>query len=770
MPVFDPNAYGRPTPKLRQGSKSLSRGKHRLRKTFDVMLLIVRTAKADCLLERPGIAASIPRAASTVYPSSGQSEHNGDSKECPPGLVDLTCATQNNFTYPPAEALFAEPIREPAVKPPEGQDSGYQTTQTKWPIGPPTSEIAEGVASGSRLLPDAADSQRSHTPPVEMSTLQKANVAITSGDLLKQLQDNSLQQISRKHATKKRDHHRINTTSLKDLDLARAPVDLNRPASSRRAWAQESLAADELKSGDYIAAAAACEADSHIPQAATERSSQTPALATLITLPQMARSKWATKEEMQDQQAESNSNAWGSAVPSDATRESNTSVKSFGKMLDNRGEGFDALLPVGFDGNVMPAPADWDERPRYSNNNPTFKHHFKQWQASVAADPIKKNRFSNGVPYSIVPSEALANAELLPDGISLVGREVFIDTTNAARYGYTDHTGDAVKYAQPTSPMDYADWGKLDPSDEDNRRYRNERTEDLVENWLRHLANIREASVEVGTQPNAEAKATSTEETFEQIIEGQRSRPKLNIYLRPATRLDLDELTRIYNYHVVNGTAPSETREISTLDMQHRMRIVVEDGHHAFIVAAKKNQRGAKEVPVADDDELSWRMGLPVTHKKRMTLTRVEMLVGFCCANDLTAPDFVEHTSAEVELYVDPLYRNMGVGKCLIDKMLEICDRSHRLTTDCAFHCNQEIRHMYGPGGRRDVHKLFILLRKWHIPRPATISLEKGRRHRKSAFAKTSEDDYDKWLKDWLESLGFEVEGFLKKIGAKQGR
>jgi len=187
-------------------------------------------------------------------------------------------------------------------------------------------------------------------------------------------------------------------------------------------------------------------------------------------------------------------------------------------------------------------------------------------------------------------------------------------------------------------------------------------------------------------------------------------------------------------------------------------------------VAGKKNQKGAKEIQQLDEEELSWRLGLPVTHKKRITLTRTEMLAGFCCANDLTAPDFVEHISAEIELYVDPQYKKMGVGKCLMDKMLQICDRSHRLTTDCAFHCRQEIKHLYGPGGNREIHKLYILLRKWHSPKPATINIERGRRYRKSAFAKTIEDDYDKWLKNWLESLGFEVEGFLKKIGAKQGR
>jgi len=602
-----------------------------------------------------------------------------------------------------------------------------------------------------------------------MSTRPMVNGTIANSDFLRQLQDNSLQQISRKQATTRRDKDRCITTSLKDLDLARAPVNKNQPISSKRTWAQDPLITNGQNGEGNTGAAPARKEDSNTPQAPSQPISQAQSPESRRTLLQTPRQKWATKEEMKDEQDELDSNVWGSAAPSDATRDTNISVKSFGRMLDKGAGDFDALLPVDFDGDIMPAPADWDQRPRYSNNNATFKHHFKQWQVSVTPDQVNQARLSNGVRIIVIPRETLGDVDLIPDGLTMVRRGVAIDMTNAAYYGYTDDPGDALKYVHCTSPPDYRDWGKVNLMDGDSQRYNNERTEDLVSNWLRHQHNAREASVDIGTQFKAEDKALSAREETESSDEAERYRPKLNIYLRPATKLDLEELTRIYNCHVANGVGPAETVEIQRRHMEIRTRMV-EQGHHAFIVAAKKNQRGARELPLVGGNELCSRTGQSGQHKKRMTLTRVEMLAGFCCANDFTAPDFVEHISAEIEVYVDPQYRRMGVGKCLMDRMLQICDRGHRLSTFCPFHCDQEIRHMYGPGGRRDVHKLLITLRKWSSPKPAAISVESGRKYRKSPFAKTTEDDYNMWLKRWLESLDFEVEGYLKKAGAKQGR
>lgn len=92
------------------------------------------------------------------------------------------------------------------------------------------------------------------------------------------------------------------------------------------------------------------------------------------------------------------------------------------------------------------------------------------------------------------------------------------------------------------------------------------------------------------------------------------------------------------------------------------------------------------------------------------------------------------------------------------------------MTMEVPFHCDQDIRHMYEAGGRRDLHKLIFTLRKWHVPKPFTIDVQAKRKSRKLPLTKTQENDYTRWLKGWLESFGFEEEGYLKKMGAKNGR
>lgn len=763
MTAFDPNAYGRPPPKPRRVPETVSQGKHRL---FGLRWLFADITEAPIriLAGQPSRIIEGPLPTTTSSPPPGQSEQTQTSVPHTSDRNDIIFELGRACDEVPPSQSSEHQISAPTVQSQGRRDSGYGTTVIKWPVSTHSGESTQGPVTGSRTSPDPGCPAPLPTPSSKMTTRQNANGTIANGDLLKQLQSTHLQQISRRREAKKRDKDKYATTSLKDLDLARAPVDPKRPASSKRVWAQDLSLSHGQEGGKYASAAPARREDSVIPQASTERSGQVGTTTTQTTL--LGRSKWATKEELKDDQHEVDSNAWGSAAPSDATRGTNLSDESFGKMLDKRDGDYDVFLPTDFDGNVMPAPADWEERPRYSNNNATFKHRFKEWHASVAGD--KKYRFSNGVPYIIIRKEILDNENLLPDGLSMVRRGMAINATNAGHYGYSDDPEDAVKYAQHTSASDYEDWGKLDPTDEDNQRYRKETTEDLVSNWLRHLANSRDANIEIGRQQEVEHKTLVVEKDIDTVSKA-RYRPKLNIYLRPATKLDLEEMTRIYNCHISHGTGPSETEQVPKSAMQIRME-QVQTSDFPFIVAAKRNQKGAREIQPMDEDELSWRQNLPVTHRKRVTLTRIEMLAGFCCANDLTAPDFVEHISAEIELYVDPQYKKMGVGKCLLDKMLEICDRSHRLTTDCAFHCDQNIRHLYGPGGDRQAHKLWFLLRKWHSPKPAAVSVETGRRYRKSPFAKKTEDDYEKWLKSWLESLGFEVEAHLKKIGAKQGR
>lgn len=588
-----------------------------------------------------------------------------------------------------------------------------------------------------------------------------------NNDVLKALQSQQLQAISRKHEGKKRRNDKNNTTSLRDLDLARTPVKSQRQQASKRGGAQDIPSLTLTPNLEETSGEAVTEVDSrNTPMLLSHTSAPIEVGGQRVEI-KTPRPKWASKEDVKATKDDTDSNAWGSAAPSDATRDTNASVKSFGKMLHKSNHSEQDLPIVDWEGQLMPPPAEWAERPRYNNNNQDFKERFKGWQAGINEHSQSRYRFSNGVEHRIITSKELANLNMFPDGISLVDRTMTIDSTNSAHYGYTADPEDALKYVQQIAAAEYDfDWGKVDMADPDNAKFKHECTSDLVENWLKHLHTSQDKLNEARNTTQFVSQERNDEDF---AVPMEKSHPKLDIYLRPALERDLEELTRIYNCHIRDGVTPCETREISPSCMGIRMSMS-EESRLPFIVAAKKNQREAKDVPIMDDEEFSRRMSLPVTHKQRITITKFEVLAGFCCAGSFTASDYVEHTSADLELYVDPRYKRMGVGKCLLDKVLEICDVGHRRKTECAFHCDSAIRHMYGPGGKRNVHKIYLQLRKWHVPKAANINLERGRKHSKLALAKTWEDEYGRWMKQWLESFDFDVEGCLQKVGAKNGR
>lgn len=592
-----------------------------------------------------------------------------------------------------------------------------------------------------------------------------------AADRLRQLQSVELQEISRnRQAQKHRKKDKYATTSLHDLDLARRKVNHERPLASFRTWAEDSPVMNPRLGYEYNDIEASHNVvDSNLSLGTTPQIPQLPS-TTKTSMPDFApsRSKWAAKEDMKADKLDSASNAWGSAAPSDATKGSNVSDRSFGKLLQRKQDGFDTGLQD-WEGNWNMPPADWHERPRYNNNNAMFKQAFKAWIESLSAKQ-EKILFSNGVEYNIIPAKVLEDLNNVADGMHMCRPNTTISVNNASQYGYTNEDAlDAIrKYANKTQSTDFEKWDVLDMTDDNNDKFSNETTEDLITNWLQHLNFSRAASDEVGYQHMM--KIQTTEHMFEAEPEEELEEPKLNIYLRPATKADVSEITRIYNWYVENGMGPVETQMISESEIRDRIDYC-KQSQLPFLVAAKRNQKHAQAVPVIDDHELSRQLNLPVTHRKRQTLTRIEMLAGFCSAQDLTAKDYVEHTSAELELYVDPQYKHMGVGKCLLDKILHILDRGHRMTTKCSFHCDQSIRHLYDAGGDRNVHKLYFVLRKYHTPKAGTISLER-KRHRKSPYTKTKfpEDEYGQWMKAWLEKFDFEEEGLLKKAGAKFGR
>jgi len=316
----------------------------------------------------------------------------------------------------------------------------------------------------------------------------------------------------------------------------------------------------------------------------------------------------------------------------------------------------------------------------------------------------------------------------------MVTRDFVIDNRNAAKYGYTQEVLEITQFSQPVNSHDFQDWGKLDHSIPENARIANETTEHLVRNWTAHHNLGRQP---LNTAENvAPINPRQSMDTYNPAP--NPNRPKVNIYLRPAIKTDIPQLTAIYNWHVEHTPRTAECKPIINSDMEYRFdNCTVQK--LPFIVALLRSKAA-----------------------------QADTVVGFTCAQDFTSPEYVERISAEVEIYVHQGWMNKGVGRCLLDQLLEATDRGHLRKGGYSFACDPEISHLYKAGGGRDLHLLVFVLRHWKTPVKKGEVARGGSRNKGNAIV--AEDDYQQWLKPWLERWEFEEQGCLKGAGAKKGR
>lgn len=597
---------------------------------------------------------------------------------------------------------------------------------------------------------------------------------------LEHLQSFHLQSINNSIGRKKRKYDRYSTTSLQDLDLARTPIDERRPNASRRPWAQPNLDATMEETGGCSTRSAR-----QLNEAETLPNSEKPPLEQ--SKKEKACNRWARRQDMKADPREVDSNAWGSARPSEATRDSNVRDDVFGRLLNKRTYGVCGDdRPVDWSGEWAPPPEVWEQRTKFNNNNDDYKAAFRSW----IEDRMRPLRLSNGVEHRQIPREKLLQYDYIADGIDMIPNTTTINRTNAVKYGFlvTDDPQDGPgKYTSRLQPHELKGLVTLDPNDQESLKYNSETTDILVKNWLRHK-NLAESASRQRLEASMGA-TTPTSVIFQHLepslVPAQvpiatfnrppdltggakapsvkppdlrdRIRPQLNIYMRPAREADVPELMRIYNWYVENSPRPCETGSISEDDMGQRLDRSRES-KLPFIVAVERQQRGTLQ----SAEESS----------RRSKKVRRERLVGFVSVCDFTCQDYVEHISGELELYVDSKHGHLGVGRSLLDKVMEVCDNTYQRKQDTLFCQPPELHHLYGPGGGRQLHKLVVLLRKWRQPRAAALDVRDCDQSRNGgpSFVKSGENEYESWLRRWLEDCGFELEGLLKGVGAKHGR
>lgn len=502
-------------------------------------------------------------------------------------------------------------------------------------------------------------------------------------------------------------------------------------------------------------------------------------------------SRWATKEEMKPPSIKVDSNS--DEEPESDLDSVKPMAKGFGRLIRSGQPEVPEYELVGWDGNFQPPPLDWEQRPRFHNNTEAYISGFDGWLGATTVSTMSQ-KSAPEINFRILPSDQLQNLDNQADGIGFVPKDVVV--INNDRYG---HRLAAPAVTDPEFPLDYEAQAILDLKDPQNARYRHETAQMFIDRQMAHIERAqREAQAEMLRQQQFER-----EQAAMAAEEPQEERPtpppfKSNIYLRPAVRADIPGMTSVYNWHVTTSVRPSELAEISEEDMEGRLNMT-QGARLPFIVAVERTRRNARAKP-RRSSRVNPSHPVQNTDPYYSGVVKDEPIVGWASATDWSASDYVETTTAELEVYVAAGFRKTGVGRCLMDAILDATDRGYIKKGGYDFHVAPEIKHMYSTGGGRDLHKLIFQVRSFNKPftpeqlyrnlRAAQVCGTTWTRHERSGnlgsspnaraetekdFSKEArlddrEDDYTIWLKEWLERYGFEEEAHLKKMGTKKQR
>ncbi|KAB8069917.1 hypothetical protein BDV29DRAFT_181968 [Aspergillus leporis] len=217
----------------------------------------------------------------------------------------------------------------------------------------------------------------------------------------------------------------------------------------------------------------------------------------------------------------------------------------------------------------------------------------------------------------------------------------------------------------------------LSMDDEESRFHGQETVEGYCFNWEIH------------------AKKDRDEEQFrrkiqrDHYLEGLKKFPlprasvlKANVYFRPVEVGDVPGLIEIFNYYGLNSPLSTHIKALEAGDI----RQIIDDSNEEklpFIVAAER------------------RVGA-IANSGR------EKIFGYALATDFLGQGTSGRFTAELEIFVKPGHMRKGIGKCLIDKILEVCDATYIPKRGYFFDSNWDDRSGYWAGGRRRLGRSWI--------------------------------------------------------------
>ena len=209
----------------------------------------------------------------------------------------------------------------------------------------------------------------------------------------------------------------------------------------------------------------------------------------------------------------------------------------------------------------------------------------------------------------------------------------------------------------------------------------------------------------------------------------QNIKPGLNLYLRSARPTDMSRIRDIYNYYVLHSICTPEIEKRTLGDMMQRYNDIHANKMH-FLVACEK---GGK---------------IKARHKKRNPddedIILPDKVVGFAISDDYQDMLGMYRFTAEIEVYVDNNYYMKGIGKCLLDKLIDLLDPEYIERGGYEIVGDE----LEGIGPSRIIKNVIA-----HLP------YDKDKPERLEWVGR--------WLTNWI---GFEKVGELPGIGSKDGK
>lgn len=266
---------------------------------------------------------------------------------------------------------------------------------------------------------------------------------------------------------------------------------------------------------------------------------------------------------------------------------------------------------------------------------------------------------------------------------------------------------------------------RVDPSDQHNATHAHEAAAGYVHNWNLRLEREVAEKAEKEQQRLLQKRASQVPMiTVTPEEEPNPYAPKAKVYLRPVEDKDVPALVALYNWYVRNTVRRVDTEEITNGEMKEQIDDI-EHERFPFVVAAEHKPHHGHAMNGQD-----------------------EMIYGYASVCDFTGPNSTQRCSGEVEVFVHPKMHRAGIGRCLLDKVVEICDPKYPAKHGYLFDCAPDKRHIYCAGYNRLLSRLVMIVH--HVADEAA--------------------EYQ-WIKSWLEKeFRFDEQGMLKGVGVKNGR